>query len=135
MLNYFISFKTYPLLPERLLWRIEITVAGSYQKTVTAINEMPAHIPDMCRNRTTNATGHNYSYGANGSSANQGLSAGVLLRSHTAVAKPYHETNHPIHTLSLCLKNTPEYFHLYFVYSLHYDAVNSSPNTSKCSVL
>jgi hypothetical protein len=42
VLNYFISFKTYLPLPERLLWRTKITAAGSYQKTVTANNELPA---------------------------------------------------------------------------------------------
>jgi len=49
VLNYFISFKSYPLLPESLLWRTKIIAAGSYQKIVTAHNELPAHIPDMCR--------------------------------------------------------------------------------------
>jgi hypothetical protein len=49
VLNYFINFKTCPPLPERLPWRTKITAAGSYQKTVMANNELPAHIPDMCR--------------------------------------------------------------------------------------
>jgi hypothetical protein len=49
VLNYFISFKTCPPLPERLLWRTKITAAGSYHTTVTVNSKLPAHIPDMCR--------------------------------------------------------------------------------------
>ena len=36
VLNYFISSKPFPPLPEILLWRTEIIAAGSYEKTVTA---------------------------------------------------------------------------------------------------